>query len=177
MSHKNCHMEKGNEIELCRFQGRPITMEELGNLSDRDFFVDYNKQLYGNTKFDDLPIAIAWIRWRFNQKEAAIMVGYASVDKDGNEIGGMAISYRLVRFNTKDPLTLVEALIKTGHVTRENVTGCLKEPLYRKGRLSMAAKWWGKAICKSAVKKHGGKIAAAAWLRITTRELNTWLNC
>ena len=150
-------------------------MKELAEITDRDLF-GWNKQLYGNTKFDDLPIAIAWIRCRFHQSDAAKMVGYASIDKKGNQGGAVSITFRLIRFNTKNPLILAEALIKTGHITREDITGCLKESLYRKGSISMAAVWWGRSICKSALRKYKSKGMAASALGIEIYELNDWIS-
>lgn len=174
MSYESCHME--NKVVLCRFQAREITMEELMKMEDEDFF-GWNSQHYGNTKFEDLPIVVAFFRCWFHQGNAAKLVGYVAEDEDGKPVGAIAISLRLQRINTKDPMELIRACIRAGHIKRRDLTYSLQKPLYRKGRLSRAAIWWGNRICKSSLKKYGSHTKAADSLGITKEELNIWLNC
>jgi len=167
MSYRSVHLE--SPAAICRFKGKELTLAELCKLTRDDIFGWYAHH-YGNTKFEDLAIVIAWILRKFNLLQTAIMVGY-SINKDGG--GRNGLRYRLERIDAKDYLELIRNCIRANLLTKADVSKCLEEALY-KNTASKEAKRWGKSICIAAVKKWGTDIKAARQLGITVECLHKW---
>ncbi len=169
MSYESCHMEEENRVEICRFRGRSLTIEELTKITLEDIF-GWNKQHYGNTKFEDLAIIIAWFKQKFNLQAAAIMVGY------NIQYGVAGINDRLMKINSKDLLSTTRICIKVGLITKSDLANSLTAPLRgRRSTVSKASKVWAKKICKSAITKAGTTEKAAKALGIGVAYIDYWL--
>lgn len=173
MSYDSIHNEPENAVTLCRWKSEPLTIDILSKLAEDQIF-GWHVLLYGNTKFEDLAIVLAWFRCHWNTRKSAAMVGYADNPKVRQAYAIAQFTERVTKINSRNYLELVEACVNAGKITWEDVTKSLNyEPPC--SRLSVGHKLWGYRLCRDAVKVYGGKRAAIKLLGTTLEKLNFWL--
>ena len=170
MSFKSRHMKHPVEgVRLLKNAGNNIVY--LKSLTGKEVMTE-SFQHYGNTRFDDYQIMLAFMKCAGHISNSVSMVGYS-----GCAGSLQTFRSRMLRINTKDFLETVRIMMRVGHLTKAELQHFLKRDGYFKGPAPRIYINIGLAIILSSIKKYKGKKRAAIALGISLPVINKWLSC
>ena len=172
MSYKSIHATKSYGLKGGMFIV-PVTVDVafLRKIKWKDL-CGWHPYLTGNTKFQELAIMMAFLKYCLCGCLAAAFVGYSINEKSG---GTEAFFNRVARNCTSSYFELYEMMVKAGKLKKGYITKILTKPLSRR-RISSEGRRIGKGLCKEAVKKYGSQARAARALHVDRSILSFWLN-
>lgn len=138
---------------------------------------------YGWTRFNDLTVVAYYFKHRFALTAASIDIGYGDSGTYAETNGRTAaLTSRLKRINAESILEIGRSLMRYHLITKNDLKHILTDPVYpppnpgpgTRPWKSIMYQYFAKRIVLEAIKKWGGRRAAARQLNVKLTVITYW---